>query len=68
MALFPTRERLVEFEVFELGPLVDQVSEKMKVDRWTAGESGRASESFLGCFRGFWCPVIDLSRFESEAL
>ena len=68
MASFPTHERLVEFEVFEPGPLVEQVAEKMKVDRWTAEGSERASELFLGCFRGLWCSVIDLPRFESEAL
>ena len=69
MALFPTHERLVEFEVFvELSPLVDQVAEKMKVDRWTAEGSERGSDLFLGWFRGVLCPVIDLPRFESEAL
>ena len=68
MALLPTHERLVEFEVCEPGPLVDQVAEKMKVDRWTAEGSERASELFLGCFRGLLCSVTDLPRFESEVL
>lgn len=67
MALFPTHERLVEFEIFEPGPLVDQVAEKMKVDRWTAEGSERASGLFLGFFRGLLCPVIDLPRYDSEA-
>ena len=69
MALFPTHERLVEFEVFvELNPLVDQVAEMMKVDKWTAEGSERGCDLFLGCFRGCLCPAIDLPRFESEAL